>query len=210
MTRKAEPFPHDYAATIELFEKLSPHASFDIIPSGTRLYPFKDGISYCYLIRSGICGFHHSADEILISILRVPGIVGIGGIVDAEGGIFIQTQSEAEIATLTLSEARQLVSRLNLWELLSRHIFRATHRLFTLGTYLAAPSAYEVLRFQLIELMGEPAQFRERISASQYIQQKTHLSRSSIMKILAQLKQGGYVKLEDGVLKEIYHLPLKY
>ncbi|WP_447878018.1 hypothetical protein [Serratia fonticola] len=53
-------------------------------PGSTRL---KEGFSYCYLIRRGICGFHHSADEILISILRVPGIVGIGGIVDAEGGI---------------------------------------------------------------------------------------------------------------------------
>ncbi|HHQ6724363.1 TPA: hypothetical protein ACSTNG_004201 [Serratia fonticola] len=30
------------------------------------------------------------------------------------------------------------------------------------------------------------------------------------MKILSQLKQGGFVKLDNGILKEICHLPLKY
>lgn len=38
----------------------------------------------------------------------------------------------------------------------------------------------------------------------------TQLSRSTIMKVLAQLKQGGYVKIDNGILKEISHLPLRY
>lgn len=79
-----------------------------------------------------------------------------------------------------------------------------------LSSYLNSPTAYEILRFQLLELMSEPVEFRENISAAQYIQQKTRLSRSSIMKILSQLKQGGFVRLENGTLKEICHLPLKY
>ncbi|WP_434587311.1 helix-turn-helix domain-containing protein [Klebsiella sp. R390] len=40
--------------------------------------------------------------------------------------------------------------------------------------------------------------------------QRTRLSRSSVMKILAQLKQGGYIQLEDGVLTSLNHLPAKY
>ncbi|WP_254311244.1 helix-turn-helix domain-containing protein [Rahnella aceris] len=30
------------------------------------------------------------------------------------------------------------------------------------------------------------------------------------MKVLSQLKQGGYVRLHKGILKEVIRLPLKY
>lgn len=200
----------DFAATVELFEQLSPYVTFEVIRPGTRLYLFKEGGPYCYLIRSGVCKLHHGPDEILINTMYIPSIMGVGGILMANSALYIQVHSSAEIATATTQEIRQIIARLNLWELLSRHMYRVTNRFFMLSSYLNAPTAYETLRFQLIELMREPAEFREVISAAQYIQEKTRLSRSSIMKILSQLKQGGFVKLENGILKEICHLPLKY
>ncbi|MGL5387212.1 MAG: helix-turn-helix domain-containing protein [Serratia sp. (in: enterobacteria)] len=200
----------DFAATVELFEQLSPYATFDDVLPGNRLYLFKEGGPYCYLIRSGICKLHHGPDEILINTMYVPSIIGIGGVLTANRALFLQTHTRAEIATVTTHEIRQIIARLNLWELLSRHIYRVTNRFFMLSSYLNSPTAYEILRFQLLELMDEPTEFRDNISAVQYIQQKTRLSRSSIMKILSQLKQGGVVKLENGILKEVCHLPLKY
>lgn len=204
------PATDDFAATVELFEQLSPYVTFDVVLPGTRLYLFKEGNPYCYLLRSGICKLHHGPDEILINTMYVPSIIGVGGVLAANTALFLQIQTSAVIATATTHEIRQTIARLNLWELLSRHVYRVTNRFFMLSSYLNAPTAYEILRFQLIELMREPLEFRENISAALYIQQKTRLSRSSIMKILAQLKQGGFVTLENGILKEICHLPLKY
>lgn len=204
------PATDDFAATVELFEQLSPHVTFNVVPPGTRLYLFKEGSSYCYLIRSGICKLHHGPDEILINTMYIPSIIGVGGVLAANRMLFLQTHTSAEIAIANTQEIRQIIARLNLWELLSRHIYRVTNRFFMLSSYLNSPTAYEILRFQLLELMSEPVEFRENISAAQYIQQKTRLSRSSIMKILSQLKQGGFVRLENGTLKEICHLPLKY
>ncbi|MFV8868597.1 helix-turn-helix domain-containing protein [Serratia fonticola] len=200
----------DFAATVELFDQLSPYATFDVVLPGTRLYLFREGVPYCYMIRSGICKLYHGPDEILINTMYIPGIIGIGGVLAANTALFLQTQTTAEIATISSQEVRQIIARNNLWELLSKHIYRVTNRFFMLSSYLNAPTAYEILRFQLLELMREPAEFRENISAAQYIQQKTRLSRSSIMKILSQLKQGGFVKLDNGILKGICHLPLKY
>jgi CRP-like cAMP-binding protein len=200
----------DFTATVKLFEKLSPYVSFDVVIPGTRLYLFKEGESYCYLIRSGICKLHHGPDEILINTMYIPSIIGVGGVLAANGALFLQTHTSAEVAIVKTQDIRQIIARFNLWELLSRHIYRVTNRFFMLSSYLNSPTAYEILRFQMLELMDEPTEFRESISAAQYIQQKTRLSRSSIMKILSQLKQGGFVKLENGILKEICHLPLKY
>ncbi|MEG2565997.1 MAG: helix-turn-helix domain-containing protein, partial [Acinetobacter sp.] len=83
-------------------------------------------------------------------------------------------------------------------------------RLYTINTNLTAASAYEVIRVQLLELMNEPTEYKNNVSAAHYIRQKTGLSRSSIMKILAQLRKGNYIRIENGTLKEIYRLPHKY
>jgi len=90
------------------------------------------------------------------------------------------------------------------------HIAKVTTNLFHNNIIMAAPSTYEVLRFQLLELMREPDSVRESISVSKYVLERTRLSRSTVMKMLAQLKQGGYIELEDGVLKALHHLPAKY
>lgn len=71
-------------------------------------------------------------------------------------------------------------------------------------------TAYEKIRVQLCELMTEPPSYREKISAEQYIRGKTRLSRSGVMRILASLRDGGYIELEKGVLQKIHSLPDKY
>ena len=58
--------------------------------------------------------------------------------------------------------------------------------------------------------MQEPADLRQSNSAAKYILERTRLSRSTVMKMLSQLKQGGYIDIEDGVLKAVHRLPDKY
>jgi len=72
------------------------------------------------------------------------------------------------------------------------------------------PTAYELIRKHLLELMDEDESFRERITAERYIRDKTQLSRSGVMRILADLKAGGYVEMEEGRLIKINKLPTKY
>ncbi|SQI91360.1 cyclic nucleotide-binding domain-containing protein [Klebsiella oxytoca] len=59
--------------------------------------------------------------------------------------------------------------------------------------------------------MQESAEIRQSITAANYIQSRTFLSRSSIMKILAELKKGSYITTERGILLQIKQgIPLKY
>lgn len=59
--------------------------------------------------------------------------------------------------------------------------------------------------------MREADELRLHTTAANYIQSRSFLSRSSIMKILADLKKGGYIITERGVLQEIQkNIPLKY
>jgi hypothetical protein len=61
-------------------------------------------------------------------------------------------------------------------------------------------SAYDIIRFQLVELMQEPEAIRLNMTAAAYIKSRTYLSRSGIMRILAELRTGKYITMERGVL----------
>jgi CRP-like cAMP-binding protein len=71
-------------------------------------------------------------------------------------------------------------------------------------------TSYELICQQLVQLMNEDESYRRGITAERYIRDKTQLSRSGVMRILADLKAGGYVEMEEGRLIKINKLPAKY
>lgn len=101
-------------------------------------------------------------------------------------------------------EAKQL------WEIMARHMIIVTNKLFIQNEMVAAPTTYDVLCYQLQALAKESDNIRQQIAAYQYILDRTHLSRSSVMKMLAALKKGGYIELEQGKLVAINHLPARF
>lgn len=67
-----------------------------------------------------------------------------------------------------------------------------------------------MIRQQLIKLMEEEEGYRYSVTAERYIREKTRLSRSGVMRILAALKTGGFIEMEEGKLIKINKLPAKY
>ena len=67
-----------------------------------------------------------------------------------------------------------------------------------------------MIRQQLIKLMEEDESYRSSVTAERYIREKTQLSRSGVMRILADLKTGGFIEMEEGRLIKINKLPAKY
>ena len=120
------------------------------------------------------------------------------------------TAETCKVSTLTVAEMQQHISDNGLWEIAAQHMIVVTNKLYSYSKQMSAPTAYEVIRNQLRELSHEPASLRENVTIERYIRDKTHLSRSSIMKILSELKTGGYIVIKDGRLCEIKHLPAKY
>lgn len=197
-------------STLDLIDKLSPFVVFDRVPAGRRFFYTVEDVRMCYLIRSGRVRIRRDVDELVVVSLPVPNVAGIANLLPVESGLFIETMDECELACLTATQARQLVEQTNAWEELAGHISKVAANLFNHNVIMTAPTAYEIIRFQLLALMQEQSDIRQATTAAKYVLQRTRLSRSSVMKILAQLKQGGYIQLEDGVLTSLNHLPAKY
>ncbi|AJR00378.1 hypothetical protein F652_2389 [Enterobacteriaceae bacterium bta3-1] len=67
-----------------------------------------------------------------------------------------------------------------------------------------------MLKNKLIEIMDYPVERRRSISVASYVISRTMLSRSTIMRMLSDLLEGGYITMEKGKLLDMKNLPEKY
>jgi hypothetical protein len=75
---------------------------------------------------------------------------------------------------------------------------------------LVARSAYSVVREFLLEINELIVHHQRDINVYDYIQEYTSLARSTIIKILSDLKKGQYIVVEKGRLLNMTTLPEKY
>ncbi len=189
-----------------LIDALHPYTTIKLYRKGIRLPIEENGQAVCRFVLSGSVRIYRTSDDLLILTAPANNIVGLGGH-NATYGITAET---CKIGTLSLAEFHQRVEELKLWEILAKHMVVVTNKLFYYSKILSAPTAYEIICNQLMELIREPAELRKKVSVERYIRDKTHLSRSSIMKILSNLRIGGYITIDNGRLLEIHHLPQRY
>ncbi|GDX05851.1 helix-turn-helix domain-containing protein [Buttiauxella sp. A111] len=197
-------------ATLDLVEKLSPHLKFEIVPPQSKFPYIIDDIPMCTVVRSGKIRVRRDIDEIVIASVPIPNIMGVGSLIPKNAGLYIETVSECSIASLTSEQVLKLIGQFDLWQLLSAHITKVANNVLVYSIIMTPPTAYEMIRFQLLALMDEDSDIRNDITAANYILQRTRLSRSSVMKILAELKKGEFIVMDEGRLIHINKLPHKY
>ncbi|HFV9237145.1 helix-turn-helix domain-containing protein [Enterobacter mori] len=193
-----------------LVEHLQQDAEVKSILPRRRLGFQVGGERYCYLVLKGRVMVHRQSDDLAMATAAAPTLVGIGNLHQMEMEGYIKTLVPCDIAILKMSTVRHIINVQQLWEPLAKHMMVVAGKLFHSSEQLSAPSAYDIVRAQLNELNSEAPGLRENTTAERYIRDKTHLSRSGVMRILASLKEGGYIELERGILTKIVKLPEKF
>lgn len=194
----------------QLVECLTRHADAKHVLSRRRLWYQVSGERFCYLIIRGNGTLHRSSDDRLIATFTAPAVLGLQNLYRLETDVYIRTLVPSEIAIFSMEDVHAIITANNLWEPIAGHMMVVTGKIFNSLEQLSAPSAYQIVRTQLNELFNEKSGIRDNITAERYIREKSHLSRSGIMRILATLKEGGFIELERGVLKKIIKLPEKF
>lgn len=194
-----------------LMDKLEPFLDYKHISVNTRFTLFPDQEHKCFFLKSGVISMYRQPNDILIDIFEAP---SIRGFIHRPNGLkslyILKMITPCEVAIIDRSNLFALLTEHACWELFAMHQLEinsvAAERIFNLVT----PSVYDAVRLQLYELINSSAEVRESITAESYIRSKTKVSRSSIMRILTDLKEGGYIVIERGKIKEIIKLPGKY
>ncbi|QLR77283.1 helix-turn-helix domain-containing protein [Citrobacter freundii] len=201
--------PVEYIENI--IEKLKPKSNI-YETKHRQIINYKNNNSHqCYLLLNGTISIFRQRDGFMLNSEVAPFIFGLSNqLADAEY-LFMRCEECSTIAVIPLERANEVIADENLWESLAKLLIYTAGRVYDHCTRISAPTSYDIIRSQLYELMRESDEFRQHITAANYIQSRSFLSRSSIMKILAELKKGGYIVTERGVLKLIQqNIPLKY
>ncbi|HKN04825.1 MAG TPA: helix-turn-helix domain-containing protein [Buttiauxella sp.] len=164
----------------------------------------------CYLLHKGSVSLYRSIDGMVLNTESAPYVFGMSTQLTDPDYIYIKTHDESEVSWMPLAVANEIIAQENLWQSLSALLIYTVTRVYDHCTKISSLSSYDLIRYQLYELMSETQEIRSSVSIANYIQSRTFLSRSSIMKILAQLKTGGYITTERGCLIGINNIPLKY
>lgn len=191
-----------------LLSILTRDEDYRTVPKGSKLFFRQQGVATCHFIRQGSVLLARRDDAFSLGILSAP--IALGFTLPLSEHIYLHTLAQCEIASLPYNTVMALIEEQKAWDLIARHIMFITNKLFIYNEMLTAPTSFEILRYQLLMLIQEPDSVRENTSVYRYILDRTRLSRSSIMKMLSELKKGNYIKLENGKLLSIHHLPNRF
>ncbi len=161
----------------------------------------------CFLLYKGTCHIKRYSDSQLLSTVKAPSIVGLRNI---PSRLFIQSSTPVEYIHMPTADFLSHVDKNDHWKPLSFLLIYVNSRFNEFLEQNVAVSAYELTRNLLHMLYTEDFEIRATCSAARYIQDRSKLSRSSIMKILSALNAGGHIVIKRGLLIKINNLPEKY
>lgn len=178
-----------------------------VIPRKRMTWTHK-GRPQLYLFLQGALSILRASDGLLIVTVYDPHLFGIAEMIQPTQGHILRAEEESTILRVDVEQAKAIFHQKGLWEdaagVLAYHSAYFLYR----DALVVQQRTYSVIRNHLLEMITLPEETRMRISILDYIQDRTLLSRSSILNVLSALKRGEYITFKrGGYLQELKALP---
>ncbi|HDR2792337.1 MULTISPECIES: helix-turn-helix domain-containing protein [Enterobacter] len=201
-------------------KKLRPNDEMEAIISATSSYQEKTlkkwqkistvDSEYIHVIVSGEVEFRRVSDELCMFTLQGQCIFGLSAIFYNSSHMYGLVRSNTVVRAIKKDDFARLMTEKNLWPELTKVLSWYICLLSKRDDVLVARSAYSVVREFLLEINELIVNHQRDINVYDYIQEYTNLARSTIIKILSDLKKGQYIVVEKGRLINMTSLPEKY
>lgn len=162
------------------------------------------------VIHEGTLAAYRTKGKLLMKYFQAPILVGMNVLIDMNENLFFKACGEVRYEIIPRDEVLEIIERENLWKEAAYVYMFGIKRLVEANNVTAGLSTYESIRQNIFSLMNEKEDLRLTVNACDYIQEKTHLSRSRVMKILSDLRVGGHIEIKRGILLAVHKLPEKY
>lgn len=163
-----------------------------------------------HIIISGEVEFRRESDELCMFTLQGQCIFGLSAIFYNSSHVYGLVRANTVVRTIKKEAFEKLITQCGLWPELTKVLAWYICLLNKCDDVLVARSAYSVVREFLLEINELIVHHQRDINIYDYIQEYTNLARSTIIKILSDLKKGQYIVVEKGRLITLSNLPEKY
>lgn len=172
---------------------------------------YNKGQPQLYLFLDGQVSLLRSSDQLIIVTVCKSHLFGMTEATHLLRFLFLRVDMKSTIFRINLSQAHKIFTEQELWQDVSIFLSYITSYLCYRDALVYQKNTYSVVRNQLLEIYKLSLNGDFKTPILQYIQDRTHLSRSSILNVIANLKAGGFIKTSRGgcliILKE---LPFKW
>lgn len=201
-------------------KKLRPQPEMEAIISATEGFEEKTlkkwqkistaDSQYIHIIVSGEVEFRRESDELCMFTVTGQCVFGLSAIFYQSAHMYGLVRANTVVRSIKKEAFAQLMTEKNLWSELTKVLSWYICLLSKRDDVLVARSAYSVVREFLYEINELIVHQQRDINIYDYIQEYTNLARSTIIKILSDLKKGQYIVVEKGRLLNLTTLPEKY
>ncbi|MCE1392696.1 helix-turn-helix domain-containing protein [Enterobacter bugandensis] len=201
-------------------KKLRPQPEMEAIISATEGFEEKTlkkwqkistaDSQYIHIIVSGEVEFRRESDELCMFTVTGQCVFGLSAIFYQSAHMYGLVRANTVVRSIKKEAFAQLMTEKKLWPELTKVLSWYICLLSKRDDVLVARSAYSVVREFLYEINELIVHQQRDINIYDYIQEYTNLARSTIIKILSDLKKGQYIVVEKGRLLNLTTLPEKY
>jgi CRP-like cAMP-binding protein len=206
--------PH--AAIDALFSALLPFGKPFTVATGEEFLLHSEQVNRIVLLESGIFSFCRSDSRLHVLSAFAPSLVGL---VDSYGVTYnvptrpehiLIAETECRGRAVSLPDFIKVADECDLWHDVARIL---AYRLMVMNVRdreLVGVDSYLKVRALLIEIWAYADEYRQSINVLNFIQRRTGISRSRTMKLLSELRRGGYINIDGGRLLDVKKLPMAY
>ncbi|HCI6434499.1 helix-turn-helix domain-containing protein [Klebsiella quasipneumoniae] len=211
-SQKAKP----HAAIDSLLSVLLPFGKPFVVQPGEEFSLYTEQSSRIILLESGIFSICCSDRGLTVLSVFAPTLVGLLNIYDKNCDVparpehFLVAETECRCRAVSLADFIKVTDECNLWHDVARLL---AYRLMIMNARdreLVGVDAYLKVRALLIEIWAYNEEYRQGINVLNFIHRRTGISRSRTMKLLSELRKGGYINIHGGRLLEVKNLPKAY
>lgn len=168
-----------------------------IVPRKRMTWSHK-GRPQLYLFIEGALSILRASDGLLIVTVYESHLFGIAEMIQPTHGHILRAETESTILRVDAQQAAEIFREQGLWEDVAALLSYHTAYLFYRDALVVQQGTYSVIRSHLQEMILLPEDARMRTSILDYIQERTLLSRSSVLNVLSALKKGNYISFKRG------------
>lgn len=171
----------------------------------------KDAGFDVYLLTKGRVDIWREVDNRLVETAFAPSILGLQGSVYRSQHYHLKFPAGAEVSTIPLQAAMEIIELQSLWRDVFYYQGYLNDRQLHHESMLINSSTYEIVCLFLKDLSHYSDSERAKLSVADYILQRSNLARSGVMKVLADLRFGGYIDIQHGkLIKILNNFPRNY
>ena len=167
--------------------------------------------SNIWLITRGVFAVVRESDASWLGTASAPFVLGLSGLFSTHTGNYsIMAQNNCQGIRVERDIFFQCMEQHALWQDVAHIQAWLLELLLFRDSWISSGDAYQMIRRQLLNLMKLPYDIRITTPVESYIRNHTSLSRSSVFRILSQLRKGKFVLIKKGKLINVARLPERY